>query len=503
VPPGGPCPGVLCSDAKLLIHLLGGRGIDVPAISGDPVLADYVLSSGSPGRSLEALSEDLLGDALTPAADPSRAAAVRRAHACARICSIQAGRLRGDEGLSRVYGEVELPLVPVLASMERRGMGLDRAFLETLREEFADDLRRLEVAAAELAGGPVNMNSPAKVSEVLFGRLGLPRTKKTGSGGDSSGISVLQSLRGSHPFVEVVIEHRELSKLLSTYVDRLPGFVSPGTGLIHTRFNQSVTATGRLSSSNPNLQNIPIRTERGRRIRRCFTPGRPGHAIVSADYSQIELRVLAHLAGEGALREAYMRGEDIHSTTARAVFGDAAPEHRRKAKEVNFSIVYGISPHGLSSRLGVSREEAASIINRYFATYPEVDSFFRRCVDDAVSSGETRTLLGRRRAFPDLAGAKGNLRKGMERMVVNTTVQGSGADIVKLAMLAVARRLAAELPEAGLALQVHDELVITAPVESADPARAILEEEMEKAVPLAVPLEADSGIGENWLDAGH
>jgi DNA polymerase-1 len=495
-------PGICSSDAKLVLHLLRDIGVEHSVVAGDPVLADYVLSSGNPGRSLDHLCRDILGISVPPSADPLQASAASRAAACSKVCEVLEERLLADARLKGIYMDLEIPLIPVLASMEQRGMGLDREFLAVLREEFLQELRSLEDRAAGLAGGVVNLNSPARVSEVLFGRLGLPRIRKTGAGADSSGISVLMALSGMHPFVDLVIEHRELAKLLSTYLDKLPDFVSPRTGLIHTRFNQAVTATGRLSSSKPNLQNIPIRTERGRRIRRCFVPGRPGHVIVSADYSQIELRILAHMAGEGALREAYGNGEDIHSTTAVAIFGDASPEHRRKAKEVNFSIVYGISPHGLGRRLGVRREEAASMINRYFATYPEVDSFFRRCVDEAAASGETRTLLGRRRLFPDLAAARGNLRKGMERMVVNTTVQGSGADIVKLAMLAVHRRLAVEMPGAGLALQVHDELVVTVPRSLAEGARAILMEEMGRAFPLEVPLTADAGIGGNWLDAG-
>ena len=498
----GESGGLRSPDAKEMLHLM--RGMDMePVVAGDPSIADYLLSSGNSARSLERLAEDLLGESLPPASGPSEADAVRRASTCSRLLRVLAGSLEADERLGRLYGDLEIPLVPVLCSMEDRGMGLDMEFLGRLSEEFRGDLHALERKAAEIAGVEVNLNSPARVSEILFGKLGLPKVRKTGTGGDSSGMTVLQALSGMHPFVGVVIEHRELAKLLSTYVDRLPDFISRRTGLIHTRFNQTVTATGRLSSSNPNLQNIPIRTERGRRIRRCFLPGRPGHLIISADYSQIELRVLAHFAGEGTLREAYRRGEDIHSRTAEAVFGDSSPEHRRKSKEVNFSIVYGISPHGLSQRLGVGRDEAAAIINRYFAEYPEVDEFFRRCVRDAEASGETRTLLGRRRAFPDLAAARGSLRKGMERMVVNTTIQGSGADIVKLAMLAVARRLTREIPEAGLALQVHDELVVTAPAGSAGQVRTLLEKEMAGAVELAVPLGVESGVGGNWLAAGH
>jgi DNA polymerase-1 len=316
-------------------------------------------------------------------------------------------------------------------------------------------------------------------------------------------MSVLQALQGSHPFVATVMEFRELSKLLSTYVDSLPRFLNPGTGLIHTSFNQAVTATGRLSSSDPNLQNIPIRSPMGRRVRRCFVPAGRGNLFISADYSQIELRVLAHMAGEGALRDAYGSGTDIHGLTALSVFGELTPETRRKAKEVNFSIVYGISAFGLSGRLGVSRGEAAGIINRYFQTYPEVDDFYRRTVRTAEQQGETRTILGRRRNFSELAGAKGQNRKHMERMAVNTTVQGSAADIVKLAMIRVHRRLARELDTAFLVLQVHDELVLECPVELADTGEQILREEMESAFPLEVPLSVETGRGEDWLSAGH
>ncbi len=426
-----------------------------------------------------------------------------RARACRRITADLEERLARDAGLDRVYRDIELPLVPVLASMERRGVGLDLARLEEIRGKFLEELRTLEAKASELAGCDVNLNSPAKVSEVLFDRLCLPRIRKTGKGGDSSGYTVLQALAGMHPFVDMVIEHRELSKLVSTYVEKLPGFVSRRTGLIHTSFNQAVTATGRLSSSDPNLQNIPIRTDRGRSIRSCFVPGGEGQVFVSADYSQIELRVLASLAGEGALRRAYENDEDIHSATARAVFGDDSPEHRRRAKEVNFSIVYGISAHGLSQRLSIPRGEAASLINRYFDIYPEIDAFLRRCISEAEATGETRTLTGRRRLFGEFAAARGTQRKALERMVVNTTVQGSAADIVKLAMLKVAGALEAELEGAGLVLQVHDELVATVPRSLAGRAVQIMRESMEMEGLLQVPLKVGTGVGANWLEAGH
>jgi len=412
-------------------------------------------------------------------------------------------RLSADQDLHRIYREVELPLINVLVSMERRGVSLDLESLAELRTSFEDILGQLTTEAKKITRHEVNLASPAQVSRILFDELELKPVRKTPTGGYSSRMSVLEALQGRHPFVDLVLEHRELSKLLGTYIAKLPDYISPRTGLIHTSFNQAVTATGRLSSSNPNLQNIPVRTERGRMVRKCFVPGGDLEVFVSADYSQIELRVLAHLAGPGALREAYERDADIHSTTAEALFGDASPEHRRKAKEVNFSIVYGISPYGLAQRLAVSVGEAAGIINRYFATYPEIDIFYRRTVADTEATGETRTILGRKREFPELAGAKGSNRRSIERMVVNTTVQGSAADIVKLAMLGVHRRLEEELPEAALVLQVHDELLAVSPEERSSDTTKILIEEMEGACPLDVPLKVETGTGANWLDALH
>jgi len=495
--------GFAASSSKGMLHLLRSCGAPDGGPRGDPTLADYLLSSGDPGRTLDQMAAakgiSLPGQGFP--GDPSEA--VARARSCRRITADLEERLARDAGLDRVYRDIELPLVPVLASMERRGVGLDLARLEEIRGKFLEELRTLEAKASELAGCDVNLNSPAKVSEVLFDRLGLPRIRKTGKGGDSSGYTVLQALAGMHPFVDMVIEHRELSKLVSTYVEKLPGFVSRRTGLIHTSFNQAVTATGRLSSSDPNLQNIPIRTDRGRSIRSCFVPGGEGQVFVSADYSQIELRVLASLAGEGALRRAYENDEDIHSATARAVFGDDSPEHRRRAKEVNFSIVYGISAHGLSQRLSIPRGEAASLINRYFDIYPEIDAFLRRCISEAEATGETRTLTGRRRLFGEFAAARGTQRKALERMVVNTTVQGSAADIVKLAMLKVAGALEAELEGAGLVLQVHDELVATVPRPLAGRAVLIMKESMEMEGLLQVPLKVGTGVGANWLEAGH
>ena len=508
---------MVAQNAKYDMHVLRGMGVDWRAVGGDPFLADYLLRPGGSRRSLAALSRLYLGrdmdtyDQVLDGAGTLLEVPLEKvsAYCCADVTTALllhrklSGMLAEAPELEEIYRTVELPLVEVLTDMERRGVSLDLDSLEQLRGEYSARLAELAEEAADIAGRPINLNSPQQVSEVLFEDLGLETVRKTSTGRPSSSMTVLRTLQGRHRFVDLVIEHRELSKLLSTYIEKLPDFVSPSTGLIHTSFNQAVTATGRLSSSSPNLQNIPIRTARGRSIRRCFAPPGEGEVFVSADYSQIELRVLAHLAGDGALREAYRKGEDIHSRTARSVFGDDAPEMRRRAKEVNFSIVYGISPYGLASRLGVSRGEAAGIINRYFDTYPEVESFFRETVASAETRGETRTILGRRRDFSGLAGAGGSNRRAMERMAVNTTVQGSAADIMKLAMIAVHRRLAEELPEAGLVLQVHDELLLSVDAESADEATRIMVEEMESAAELAVPLEVETGTGSDWMEAQH
>lgn len=508
--------GWTAQNAKFDLHVLRRLGLRPPPPSGDPYLADYLLRSEEPGHGLKAMAKHWLGKTMETFEEVTAAGALadlppeRVAEYCCADSSAAlelelflSEKLGRDGRLLDVYRNVELPLVSVLADMEERGVGLDTTALSVTGAELRERLSELLSLGNEQAGRPVNLASPGQVSSVLFNEMSLQSARKTPKGGLSSSMGVLLSLEGSHPFVGTVIEFRELSKLLNTYVESLPRFINPETGLLHTSFNQAVTSTGRLSSADPNLQNIPIRSARGKRVRRCFIPAGRGNIFISADYSQIELRVLAHLAGEGALREAYRNGRDIHAATALAVFGDVTPETRRKAKEVNFSIIYGISPYGLAGRLGVSRGEAAGIINRYFETYPEVDGFYRNTVDRAEQDGETRTILGRRRRFPELTGARGQNRKHIERMVVNTTVQGSAADIVKLAMLGVHRRLSTVLPGVHLVLSVHDELLVECPPELADAGVKVLREEMEGAFHLEVPLSVETGRGGDWLAAGH
>ncbi len=507
---------VVAQNGKYDIHILESMGLRINELRGDSMIADYLLRPEIQSHSLSNLSatwlrrpmteyREVLGNAESLADVETEKIAEYcgcDSAAALKLSRILREELEKDESLLNLYDSLELPLVRVISDMEKRGIGLDIKSLKRLETEFANTRRELEEEARETAGFPINLNSPAQVSDTLFNILGLTPIKRTGKGVFSSSMEVLEKLRGKHRFVETVIEHRELSKLLNTYINKLPGYICERDGRIHTSFSQTVTATGRLSSSSPNLQNIPVRTSRGREVRKCFIPPDDSHILITADYSQIELRILAHMAGPGNLRRAYEKNMDIHSATAEAIFGDASPAHRRKAKEVNFSILYGISPWGLSNRLNISRGEAAGIINRYLEAYPELESFFSRCIEYAEEHEETRTILGRRRMFKGFKSAKGARRSAMERMVINTTVQGSAADIIKIAMLNVDRRLR-DTANSGLVLQVHDELVATASESAADEVTRIISDEMESAFELDVPLVVDTGKGKNWLEAGH
>lgn len=509
--------GYVAQNAKYDSRVLYRYGIRLPIPSDDPYLADYILRPDARSHSLKNIVPFWLGKSMRTFDEVSSGTGsllgIPLETVAEYCCSDSASTLAlakrmslefaGDTDLERVYREVELPLSSVLAGMEIRGIGLDREALRREGDLISQRIFNLMEQASQQTGRSVNLASPAQAASMLFDTLGLNPVRKTSKGARSTDMTVLTKLRSEHPFVETLIEFRELSKLLNTYVEKLPGYVNPASRLIHTNYNQAVTATGRLSSSSPNLQNIPIRTSRGREIRKCFIPPVKGHVFVTADYSQIELRLLAHLAGEGVLRRAYRENADIHSRTAEALFGDASPDHRRKAKEVNFSIIYGISAFGLARRLSISRGEAAGIIFRYYETYPEVKRFYEEMVNLAVENSEIRTILGRRRLFTGMKEATGNSRKQMERAAVNSAVQGSAADIIKLAMIKVENRLARELPAAGLVLQVHDELVLTCPEEHKNIAETILREEMQRAFQLEVPLTVETGSGYNWLDAGH
>lgn len=404
-----------------------------------------------------------------------------------------------ERGLEALYGEVEQPLIGVLAEMEQTGIAIDPEVFAKLRVEVEGRAKTLESEIYEAAGGPFQIQSPKQLQEVLFTRLGLKPTRRTKTG-FSTDVDVLEELAGRHPLPAKVLEYRTLEKLRGTYIDALPKLVHPDTGRIHTSFNQAVAATGRLSSSDPNLQNIPIRTEIGRKIREGFVPGGPSWKLISADYSQIELRVLAHLSGDDHLAEAFREDFDVHRDTASRVFGVmpelVSPEMRRQAKAVNFGVIYGISPYGLARNLGISTAEAARFIEQYFAQYPGVKRWIEATLEQARKEGCVTTLLNRRRYVADLDARDVNVRRGAERIAVNTPVQGSAADIIKVAMVRLHEALHGT--KAKLLLQVHDELVVEAPAEEAEKVAEKLRSVMENAATLSVPLKVDVGMGDHW-----
>jgi DNA polymerase-1 len=412
-------------------------------------------------------------------------------------------------GLDAVYRDLELPLVPVLVRLERTGIRVDRQALAAQSRHIERELSTLGARIYELAGEPFNINSPKQLSDILFGKLELPSLKRTGKTRTAStAVDVLEELALGHELPRLVLEWRALQKLKGTYIDALPELVHPGTGRVHTSFNQAVAATGRLSSSDPNLQNIPIRTELGRQIRGAFVAD-PGSVLISADYSQIELRVLAHLSGDEALAEAFRRGDDIHDRTALKVFGPNSGldphELRRRAKIVNYAILYGKTAFTLAKDIGVSQTAAQEFIDAYFAGYPRVGAFIDQTIARARETGEVRTMFGRRRLVPELTSRNGQIRAAAERATVNMPIQGTAADILKRAMIDVDAALRARepgrQPAARMMLTVHDELLFEAPRESAGEVADLVRECMERAVPLVVPLVVDVGIGENWKDA--
>ena len=407
--------------------------------------------------------------------------------------------------LEEVFQNIEMPLMPVLARMERNGVVLDTETLKEVEHDFTARLQTLEKDIYELAGHEFTINSPRQVGEVLFGELKLSeKVKKTKSGQYSTSEEVLRDLHSKHPIVQKILDYRGLKKLLSTYVEALPKLINPATGHIHTSFNQAVTATGRLSSSNPNLQNIPVRGEDGREIRKAFIP-EAGEIFFSADYSQIELRIMAHLSGDEHMIEAFNAGHDVHAATAARIFHkdikDISKDERRKAKTANFGIIYGISAFGLAERMDVSRTEAKELIDSYFEMYPKIMDYISKAVDTAREKGYIETEFGRRRYLPDINSRNAVVRGYAERNAVNAPIQGTAADIIKIAMIRVQQRLDAEGCKARMMLQVHDELNFSVPADEFDKVKRIVIEEMQGAYKMSVPLEADCGEGKNWLEA--
>ena len=404
-----------------------------------------------------------------------------------------------------LFRGIEMPLMPVLAYMERNGVCIDTKSLSETSQQFTNDMERLEREIHELASMNFNIASPKQVGEILFDRLHImEKPKKTKTGQYVTSEEILESLKGRHPIVEKILEHRGLKKLLGTYVDALPQLINPQTNHIHTSFNQTVAATGRLSSSNPNLQNIPVRDTQGKEVRKAFIP-EPGETFFSADYSQIELRIMAHLSQDENLIDAFLQGHDIHAATAAKIFkkdiSEVTSDERRKAKTANFGIIYGISAFGLAERMGVSRSEAKQLIDEYFATYPGVKAYMTRSIEMARSQGYTETIFNRRCYLPDINSHNAVVRGYAERNAINAPIQGSAADIIKIAMVRVYQRMKAEGLRSKMILQVHDELNFSVPTDEKERLQALVLEEMQGACRLRVPLIADCGWGSNWLEA--
>jgi DNA polymerase-1 len=408
-----------------------------------------------------------------------------------------------EAGIERLMDEVEMPLIEVLAHMEQTGVLLDRKRLADIGEGFEQRIETLQAEIFELAGHEFTIGSPQQLAEVLFDELELTK-KRRGKTGFSTDARVLSQIRDEHEIVAKVEQWRELTKLKNTYLDALPELIDPDTGRLHTTFNQTATATGRLSSTNPNLQNIPIRTEEGRPIRSCFVAPR-GQRLLSADYNQIELRILAHIASEDALREIFARGEDIHAATAAEVLGSdpkkVTPGERSKAKMVNYGIAYGLSAYGLADRLNIEQEEAASYIERYFERFPAVKRYIEETIEFARENGYVKTLLGRRRPIPELRSGRPQVRSQGERLAVNMPIQGTSADIIKLAMVRCHRALTESGMATQLVLQIHDELLFEGPEADIVAAGELVEREMCAAFVLDPPLAVDVGIGRDWLSA--
>jgi DNA polymerase-1 len=479
-------------DAKPLAEWWLARGGTLPP-GEDTAVAAYLLNPARTNYKLEEVCAELLGEGPGIAPPGTRGKWIWDLWA-------MAPRALAEVGLASLYEDIERPLIGVLAEMERHGIRIDQVRLGEFSRELEVHLERTTREIFGLAGEEFNIGSPKQLAYILFEKLKLPPVKKTKTG-YSTDADVLEQLALGHELPARIIEHRTLAKLKSTYADALPMLVNPTTGRLHTSFNQLVAATGRLSSSNPNLQNIPVRTELGRRIRAAFVPD-AGWRFVAADYSQIELRILAHVSGEESLIEAFRRGEDIHARTASEVFGVAldavTPEQRDIAKTTNFSVIYGVTAFGLSRGLDISPKQAQEFLDRFFARHPKVKAYLGRTVAEGRERGFVATLLGRRRYLPELRSGNPNLRGFGERMATNAPIQGTAADLVKIAMVRMARELHAHGLESRMLLQVHDELLFEAPAAEVGRLQALATEVMESAVALDVPLKVDVKVGDDW-----
>ena len=486
---------IVFHDSKTTKHNLDEMGIMFGECIFDTALAAYDLNPSQSDYPVSKLATNFLGMSVED----------EDAAACAEVIwhlhSVLAKEL-DKNGMKQLYEEIELPLCEVLYRMEKRGISIDRVQLEQFGTMLAERIAECENLIYSYSEGKFNINSTKQLGELLFEKLGLPPVKKTKTG-YSTNAEVLEKLKGKHPIIPAIMDYRMLTKLKSTYADGLIKVIEED-GRIRTTFQNLVTATGRLSSTEPNLQNIPVRTDLGAEIRKMFVPN-PGCVLVDADYSQIELRVLAHIADDKTMQEAFCSGADIHTATAAQVFGVPVEEvtslQRRNAKAVNFGIVYGISEFSLADDIGVSRYEAREYIDSYLTNYRGVRSYMKKVVEDAKETGYTETLYGRRRYIPELKSSNFNIRSGAERIALNTPIQGTAADLIKLAMIQVERALNEHYPEAELLLQVHDELIVECPEAIAEQVAALVSREMQTVAELKVPLTAEAKIGKSWYDA--
>ncbi len=502
----------LSANAKRDLVLLARKGVRGAGWTFDALLAAYVLNPGRRVYSLDELSVEFVNERRTTGAETAGPSASVEATAqtagqdadvVLRMADLVTARL-AEEQLDGVYADMEMPLAPVLADLELAGVKIDTLLLESMSRDMERQLEGLTREIHSLAKGEFNINSPVQLREILFDRLGLQSGKKTAkTRAASTAEDVLEELALVHELPRKILDYRSVQKLKSTYVDALPGLVNPETGRIHASFNQTVAATGRISASDPNLQNIPIRTPEGRRIREAFV-AEPGHLLLSADYSQIELRILAHLSKDETLIDTFRRGEDVHDRTSREIFGPLSPvpplEQRRISKMVNYALLYGKTAFTLATDIGVSRKEAQTFIDAYFARYPAVRRFIDETIARARETGTVRTLLGRLRRLPDLRSRNVPIRMEAERQAMNTPVQGSAADLIKKAMIDLHRELRDRGMKSRLILQIHDELLLETPEAEAELASSLVKETMEGALTLDVPLVADARVGRNWAE---
>jgi DNA polymerase-1 len=501
-------------------QIFKNHGVDMGAAYFDTMIAAYLINPGARGYNLDSMVlekfkykmipiGDLIGKGKDQksfaAVDINRATfyAVEDADFTLRLKNLLEPELKRLK-LDRLFHEIEMPLMPVLGEMEEAGVRIDTAYLRELSTDYGDELSKIEAVIYEEAGEEFNLNSPRQLATVLFDKLNLKSTRRTAKGGSrSTSVDILEKLAEIHPVPRMVLDYRQLAKLKSTYIDALPDLIDPETSRVHTSFNQTVAATGRLSSSDPNLQNIPIRTEEGRRIRKAFIPADGDHRILSADYSQVELRIMAHFASDETMIESFKSGEDIHRRTAAEVYGvdiaDVTQEQRRAAKTANFAIIYGVSAYGLSQQSELSLTESKDFIDIYFKRYPGIKKYMDDMIKFARKEGYVATLFDRRRYLPDINAKSAQARQFAERTAINTPIQGTAADMIKMAMINIFKSISGM--KSRMILQVHDELVFDAHMDEIGDLKKIVIKEMENAVKLDVPIKVDIEAGENWLEA--